>query len=242
MIPKVIHYCWFGRKPLPQSALKCIDSWKRYLPGYQIIRWDEDNFDVDIVPYTSEAYSVGKYAFVSDYARFWVLYKYGGLYFDVDVELIAGIDDIIRRGNFMGYEAGMSVAPGLGLGLEPQSDIAGRLLDEYLTTHFLVDGKMMISRTVVNIATEIMSESGVVNVMPGVDRIKDVFVYYPEYFSPLNHKTGVLTLTRNSRSIHHYDASWKTSAQKTKDRLVRFLGPELTSVLVKFKKFLIRYV
>ena len=97
MIPKVIHYCWFGGKPLPASAQKCIDSWKKFLPGYEIVRWDESNFDVRAIPYISEAYDAGKYAFVSDYARFWVLYNFGGLYFDTDVEVIRPMDDIIAE-------------------------------------------------------------------------------------------------------------------------------------------------
>ncbi len=104
MIPKVIHYCWFGRNPLPKSALKCIASWRKYFPNYEIKEWNEDNFDVNIIPYTQEAYSVGKYAFVSDYARFKILYENGGLYFDTDVEVIRPMDDIIERGAFMGVE------------------------------------------------------------------------------------------------------------------------------------------
>ena len=120
MIPKVIHYCWFGRNPLPASARKCIDSWKKFFPDYEIKEWNEDNFDVNMIPYTHEAYSVKKYAFVSDYARFWILYNYGGLYFDTDVEVIRPMDDIVARGPFMGIEveatsAGEAalVAPGI---------------------------------------------------------------------------------------------------------------------------------
>ena len=97
MIPKVIHYCWFGRNPLPESAIKCIDSWKKFCPGYQIKEWKEDNFDVNSIPYTKDAYQAGKYAFVSDYARFRVLYNNGGIYFDVDVEVIKPIDDLVEK-------------------------------------------------------------------------------------------------------------------------------------------------
>jgi mannosyltransferase OCH1-like enzyme len=104
MIPKVIHYCWFGRNPLPPFAVKCIESWKKFLPGYEIKEWNEDNFDVNIIPYTQEAYEARKYAFVSDYARFYILYHHGGIYFDTDVEVIKSIDDIIERGAFMGCE------------------------------------------------------------------------------------------------------------------------------------------
>ena len=132
MIPKIIHYCWFGRNPLPESAKKCIDSWRKFLPDYEIKEWNEDNFDVNIIPYTQQAYEAKKYAFVSDYARFWILYHHGGVYFDTDVEVIRPMDDIIKKGPFMGREkgayikatgdntvevkgdAGLGVAPGLG--------------------------------------------------------------------------------------------------------------------------------
>ena len=131
MIPKIIHYCWFGRNPLPQSAIKCINSWKKFFPDYEIKEWNEDNFDVNIIPYTAEAYEAKKYAFVSDYARFWILYHHGGIYFDTDVEVIKPFDDILERGPFMGREQGafiknicgtsyngngFGVAPGLGIG------------------------------------------------------------------------------------------------------------------------------
>ena len=108
MIPKTVHYCWFGKKPLPESAKKCIDSWRKFLPGYRIKEWNEDNFDVGITAYTQQAYEAKKYAFVSDYARFWILYHHGGLYFDTDVELIRPIDDIIAKGPFMAGKQGLS--------------------------------------------------------------------------------------------------------------------------------------
>uniref|UniRef100_UPI004027572F glycosyltransferase n=1 Tax=Segatella hominis TaxID=2518605 RepID=UPI004027572F len=139
MIPKIIHYCWFGLGPLPELAQKCIASWKKYLPDYEIKEWNEDNFDVNIIPYTAEAYQAKKYAFVSDYARFWILYKYGGIYFDTDVEVIRPIDDIVERGNFMGFETGpklqlkedaseASVNPGLGMGVAPGLGLIKKML------------------------------------------------------------------------------------------------------------------
>ena len=126
MIPKIIHYCWFGGNPLPPLAQECIASWRKYLPEYEIWQWtdfnDNDNgngngngnekslfdkkltFDVNIIPYTAEAYRQKKYAYVSDYARFWIMHRYGGIYFDTDVEVIKPLDDIIAKGNFMGFE------------------------------------------------------------------------------------------------------------------------------------------
>ena len=115
MIPKIVHYCWFGRGELTPLAKKCIASWRLFFPGYEIKEWNEDNFDVNIIPYTADAYKAGKYAFVSDYARFWVLYHFGGVYFDTDVEVIRPMDDVLEKGAFMGIEllgAKPAVAPG----------------------------------------------------------------------------------------------------------------------------------
>ena len=124
-IPKVIHYCWFGGNPLPEMALKCIESWKKFLPDYEIKEWNEKNFDLNICEYVKEAYQAKKWAFVSDYARFWILYHEGGVYFDTDVEVIKPFEDIIENGAFMGCEVterkkklntDIAVNPGLGLG------------------------------------------------------------------------------------------------------------------------------
>ena len=169
MIPKIIHYCWFGRNPLPVLAQKCIASWKKYLPDYEIKEWNEDNFDVNIIPYTAEAYAQKKYAFVSDYARFWILYRYGGIYFDTDVEVIRPIDDIIARGNFMGFETDPnpkkgnasegSVAPGLGLGVTPGLGLMKKMLDYYDGKHFVLEANASEQITVVDICTEVLKDN-----------------------------------------------------------------------------------
>ena len=125
-IPKIIHYCWFGGNPLPDMAKKCIASWRKFLPDYEIKEWNEQNFDVNMSLYTTEAYRLKKYAYVSDYARFWILYHFGGIYFDTDVEVIRPLDDIVARGTFMGFEGQPAqptdnfhgrMAAGLGMGV-----------------------------------------------------------------------------------------------------------------------------
>lgn len=208
MIPRVIHYCWFGRGELPRSARRCIASWRKYCPDYEIRRWDEDNFDVNMLPYTAQAYAAGKYAYVSDYARFWVLNKFGGLYFDTDVELIRPIDDIVACGPFMGFETGHMVAAGLGLGLEAGMPIVQQILDRYAPVQFIMpDGTYNNRDTVVPIVTEIMLANGM---QPQGTKqiIEGVSVYPAEFFNPYDSITGRLRKTANTRSIHWYTASW----------------------------------
>lgn len=174
MIPKVIHYCWFGGNPLPKSAQKCIASWRKYLPDYEIKEWNESNFDVNLIPYTAEAYKAKKYAFVSDYARFWILHKYGGLYFDTDVEVIKNMDDIIAKGSFMGCEneakpgampAELGVAPGLGLGVKPGLRLYGEILEIYKDKHYILPDGSYSPETVVTITSDLLCKYGLKNIM-----------------------------------------------------------------------------
>lgn len=216
MIPKVIHYCWFGRKPLPELAQKCIASWRKFLPDYKIKEWNENNFDVNIIPYTAEAYKARKYAFVSDYARFWILYKYGGLYFDTDVEVIRRMDDIITRGPFMGCENEvfeeltpqmLGVNPGLGLGVNPGLNLYKDILDYYGGMHYLFPKGIYSNETVVTITTKLLCERGLRTIRE-TQEIEGVWIYPKEYFCPKDYSTGVLTITQKTVSVHHYDASW----------------------------------
>lgn len=240
MIPKIIHYCWFGRNPLPELAQKCIASWRKYLPDYEIKEWNEDNFDVNIIPYTAEAYAMKKYAFVSDYARFWILYKYGGIYFDTDVEVIRPIDDIIERGCFMGCEtdgikgATLCVAPGLGLGVNPGLGLIRKMLDYYEDKHFEFHPDIVTQETVVHIATRILFESGMQNVK-GIQQVGDVWIYPREYFCPINVTTNRLRITPNTRTIHHYAGTWIGRKFSIKGMLKRFLPEAMVTGLISIK-------
>lgn len=221
MIPKVIHYCWFGRNPLPPLAIKCIESWKKYLPDYEIKEWNEDNFDVNIIPYTQEAYKAKKYAFVSDYARFWILYKYGGLYFDTDVEVIKPMDDIIAKGPFMGCEnevgndgaTALAVAPGLGLGVNPGLGLYKEMMDLYGTLHFIRTNGGFNLKTVVEYTTEFLYKYGLQNINE-VQECAGIWIYPKEYFCPIDYETGKRQDTENTYTVHHYAASWQNSKQK----------------------------
>ena len=213
MIPKVIHYCWFGRKPLPVSAQKCIDSWRRFFPDYEIKEWNEDNFDVNIISYTRQAYEAKKYAFVSDYARFWILYRYGGLYFDTDVEVIKPFDEIIGRGAFMGIEQGAfmdgkpMVAPGLGLGVEAGHPFFERMLQVYDHLEYRNPDGSFNNTTIVSYTTRELYKHGMV-VSENLQEVDGIWIYPADYFCPMDSTTGITSITERTVSIHHYDCSW----------------------------------
>ena len=253
MIPKIIHYCWFGRGPLPELAQKCIASWKKYLPDYEIKEWNEDNFDVNIIPYTAEAYQAKKYAFVSDYARFWILYRYGGIYFDTDVEVIRPIDDIVKRGNFMGFETdpkpqlktdaseasvapglGLGVNPGLGLGVNPGLGLVKKMLDYYEGKHFVHEAVMRNQITVVHIATQVLRENGLKNVA-GIQEVAGCFIYPSEYFCPINVTTGRIHVEKNTRTIHHYAGTWVDKKFSMKELVKRMIPEKILLSLFAMK-------
>ena len=239
MIPKIIHYCWFGGKPLPKSAEKCIASWKKYLPDYEIKRWDESNFDVNAIPYTREAYAACKFAFVSDYARFWILYHYGGVYFDTDVEVIRPIDDIINRGGFLGVESNRNgiytVNPGLGFAATQGTAVIGEMVNLYSTFHFTNTDGASDLKNIVEITTDYLSSKGLQN----TDEIQDCcgFTIYPkDYFCPIDYDTRELKITENTRTIHHYAESWVPRSTRFKNALSRLFGKRFMSCLVRIKR------
>ena len=214
MIPKTIHYCWFGRNPLPASAQKCIASWRKYLPEYEIKEWNEDNFDVNIIPYTQQAYEAHKYAFVSDYARFWILYHYGGLYFDTDVEIIKSFDDIVERGAFMGLEIDgtkkdtkIAIAPGLGIGAEANFPMYQELLDGFARMNFYDDNGQRNHFSMIPMVTEIFLQRGLI-ANGQIQQISGITIYPQCYFNPYNSVNGRLQFAPETHSIHWFSASW----------------------------------
>ena len=231
-IPKVIHYCWFGGNPLPELAVKCIASWKKYLPDFEIKEWNESNFDVHQVAYVDEAYRLKNYAHVSDYARFWILYHYGGVYFDTDVEVIRPMEDIIARGSFMGFECQEgaptdnpdgNVAAGLGVGAYPGHPFLSRVLDFYNQAHFARwDGKSTGNVTL--LTTRLFDFDQKELLEGGIVRVNDMLIYPEEYFCPINCYTNETKITQNTRTIHHYAASWLGPKEKFIQLLTRLIG------------------
>ena len=246
MIPKKIHYCWFGGNPLPESAKKYIETWKKYCPDYEIIEWNESNFDVNQNQYCKEAYEAKKWAFVSDYARFWILYKHGGIYFDTDVEVIKPLDSIIEKGPFMGCErdadksgaTAIAVAPGLGLGVNPGLGLYKEILDLYDTLHFKNNDGSLNLKTVVQYTTEILVKHGLKNTNQ-IQKCAGVYIYPREYFCPKNIDTGALEITENSYTIHHFEGTWLTPWLKFRHSikllLVYIFGEPLVKNLNKIR-------
>lgn len=211
MIPKIIHYCWFGCNPLPESALKCIDSWRQFFPDYEIKQWNESNFDVEGIPYTKEAYGAKKYAFVSDYARFKILYENGGLYFDTDVEVIKSFEDILSKGGFMGCESSneleITINPGVGLGIEKGHPLYKEILNKYSKLHFLNPDGSNNQTTIVTYTTELLKQHGLIP-SKEIQRIEEISIYPQDYFNPLDDNTGKLDKTENTHSIHWFAKTW----------------------------------
>lgn len=251
MTPKIIHYCWFGRSPLPKSAIRCINSWSKFFPDYEIKEWNEDNFDVNAILYTRQAYSAKKYAFVSDYARFWILYNYGGLYFDVDVEVIRPLNDIVDKGCFMGCENSftplstekntntgadsLGVNPGLGLCMTPGHPFLKQMIDMYHDMYFILPDGSLNTKTIVSYTTEILSQQGLCYINE-IQQVAGIWIYPKEYFCPKDYYTNILSITPNTRTIHHYSASWVSGRSKTRLKIKHFLGPKFCDFIRSVKK------
>lgn len=242
-IPRTIHYCWFGGRPLPTSALRCIASWKRNFPGYEIRRWDESNFDIDAIVYTREAASAGKWAFVSDYARFLILYRHGGIYFDTDVEVIRPMDHILAAGAFMGFEkshSGIGVASGLGIAAPAGHPFYKKILDHYSSIPYLgADGKPLPG-TVVAHVTHLFLEAGLVP-EDRLQCVEGITVYPNEYFNPLDDATGRMRITPRTCSIHHYDKTWCDNYGPMRTRFMRLLHRTFgVTTFSRLRRFLTR--
>lgn len=229
-IPKIIHYCWFGGNPLPEIAVKCINSWKKFFPDYEIKEWNEKNFDLNCCNYVKEAYEAKKWAFVSDYARFWILYNEGGLYFDTDVEVIRDMSAIIEQGPFMGCEnldnntnkLGIGINPGLGIGAIPYDILYKEILDDYDKSNFIKEDGTYDYTTIVDRTTSILNKYGFKQIQK-IQKVLNINIYPKEYFCPMDYATGKIDITENTYSIHWYDASWLNERMQKRRNKNKFI-------------------
>lgn len=202
-IPKVIHYCWFGGNPLPKSAEKCIASWRRYCPDYEIRQWDESNFDVSCNAYCAAMTERKKWAFLSDYARLKIVHENGGIYLDTDVELVRSLDALLEKGAYMGFENADRVATGLGFAAE-----AGHpFLRENMAYYEELQGFDQV-KACPHITTELLENHGLLKDRSRLQELAGLTIYPEDYLCPKDERTGLTHRTKNTYSIHHFDASW----------------------------------
>lgn len=214
MIPKTIHYCWFGGNPLPELARKCIESWKKYCPDYEIIEWNETNYDVGKCAYMKEAYQAKKWGFVPDYARFDIIYSHGGIYLDTDVEIVRNLDELLENRAFMGFESADYVNPGLIIGGEAGNPEIAQIMRWYESHHFIMESGEIDLTASPAIVTAVLLERGL-HKEQSVQLLNGALTIYPkDYFCPMDYYTGDITITDNTYTIHHYSASWLSNRQK----------------------------
>lgn len=207
MIPKIIHYCWFGRNPLPKLAQDCLASWKKYLPEYEIVEWNEDNFPLEEFQFAKEALENRKFAFVSDVCRLYALKEFGGVYMDTDVEVLKSLDSFLQHPAFSGFENDDFVPTGI-MASEKNGTWVTELLRYYDNRSFIKENGEFDTVSNTFIITQIMKDKGF-KMNNSFQEISCYVAFYPnEFFCPKSYKTGKIELTKNSFCIHHFAKSW----------------------------------
>lgn len=206
MIPKKIHYCWFGRGEKPKLAEKCIASWAKKCPGFEIIEWNEDNFDIDAYPYARYCYDNKKWAFLSDFARLVVVYENGGIYFDTDVEVVGSLEKLISYDAFFGFENEKFVATGLGFGAIPGHRSVGAMIEKYDELKPDESGAFPLV-VCPQLNTEALLPMGL-KLDGSFQNIDGAAILPIDYLNPYDDPTGRLNKTENTVSVHWYSKSW----------------------------------
>lgn len=211
MIPKIIHYCWFGNGQMSEKERKCLDSWKKFCPDYEIVLWNENNYDVHKNRFISKAYDEKKWAFVTDFARLDIVYNNGGIYLDTDVEIIKSLDSLLENDAFMGFEKGRVIATGLGFGAIKNHPGIKALRDTYNDIEFDTNSKENLNCPALN-SKYLISRGAVMN--DQLQIVDGITLYPTEYFCPLHSTSGEMKITDNTYSIHWYSMSWLPETEK----------------------------
>lgn len=224
VIPKIIHYCWFGKKKKPKVIQKCIESWKSILDDYQIIEWNEDNFDISCNDFVREAYENGKFAFVSDYVRIYALYNYGGIYMDTDVQVYKYFDmEILKNDSFWGFEEKNYIATST-IGAKKGNILIKKFLESYDDKKFIKKNGEFDTLTNVAIVTDIIRKLGV-NLDNSYQEIKHIATIYPqEYFSPYDYINCYSKKTDNTYTEHHFYKSWLPFKERIKSNCKKIIA------------------
>lgn len=217
MIPKIIHYCWISGDTFPEKIQKCVDSWKKILPDYEIVVWDYGKVHALNVRWCEEAIKVKKYAFVADYVRFYALYNFGGIYLDSDVEMIKSFDDLLKLNYFIGQENSCYGWEAAIIGAEKNTGWIGKCLDYYKNKAFIDRFGELQTHVLPSIINDIVSNYFTIKPVQNIDEwTEDVNVVcrFPvDWFSPKEHSTMIINCTENTYCIHHFTASWQNTGQ-----------------------------
>nr|WP_302143234.1 glycosyltransferase [uncultured Schaedlerella sp.] len=250
MIPKKIHYFWVGGKPMPEKSKACVESWKKFCPDYEMIEWNESNYDFSVCTYMAQAYEAGLWGFVPDYARLDIIYRIGGIYLDTDVELLQSLDKLLNCKAFMGFENRTSVAPGLGFGAEPGNEILKQMRDLYYSFSFYNENGTPNIVPSPFYATEFLKSYGL-RLNGKRQTVQGMDIFPAEYFAPLCYADNRLKITGNTYSIHWYHASWHTPEQRERTKRIqkinRIFGQRLgrvvnrgCSAVIRVKRHIVR--
>ena len=219
MIPKKIHYCWFGRNPKPKLAEKCIKSWQKFCPDFEIIEWNEDNFDVASAPdYVQQAYAHKKWAFVTDYVRLRAMTDQGGIYMDTDVELKKCLDSLLNHRAYFGFEDGILINTGLGFGAVAGHPVLKDIMADYEGIPFLLEDGSYDKETCPSRNTKVLLRYGLRQDDSRQTLDGDVLILPSIYLCPLSYQTGRRRFSPKTISVHWFDASWRTEAEKAYQR------------------------
>ena len=206
MIPKIIHYCWFGDKKKSKLVLKCIESWHKYCPDYEFYEWNENSFPIDKYPYAKYCFSIKNYAFLSDFVRLLVVYENGGIYLDTDVEVIKSLNGLLENTAYFGLETKDYINTGLGFGAEKGARIIKEMIDEYMNRSSNNTGDYLLEKcTLMN--TRVIERYGFQK-NGNQQYILEASILPIDYFNPYDDPTGILKITDNTYSIHWYSKSW----------------------------------
>lgn len=207
MIPKIIHYCWFGGKEKPESVRRMIRTWQKYCPDYQLKEWNETNFDIHVNRYCEEAYAQRKWAFVSDVARLWALYHEGGIYMDTDVEVLRPLDELLKHKAFLGFEGTQWIATSI-MGAEPNNGLIGEFLTSYNDRAFVKADGSLDQTTNVEEWTRLLTDRYGLELNGKRQYVADFDIYPTDYFTPYDYLTGRLHQTDDTYTVHWFGQSW----------------------------------
>lgn len=229
MIPKIIHYCWLSGDPIPEKLQKCMESWKTYLPDYEFVLWDRNRFDINSTLWTKQAFEAKKYAFAADYIRLYAVYNYGGIYMDMDVEVVKNFDDLLEQEYFIGFESDKRIEAGI-FGASKNLSYMKDCLDYYKDRQFIKEDNSFDTNPLPNIMYNVMSDKyrisnrNSIEIKKKSDEDNTFYIFPYEYLTAKSYSTGKINVTKKTYSIHHYAGSWQPLSFRLRTKLYRFIS------------------